>query len=138
MSAWRANDNAMSYELRRDQKLGANLRRICREQVENALQIVRGEVAVDDGPVHQTRKHLRKARTALRVVSDEIGRLLFKEQDRSLRGIGRSISDVRDAEVRLQTARQLQEITWPQSQQAFHDTEELLLAELEHFLAAFA
>ena len=138
MSAWRANDNAMSYELRRDQKLGANLRRICRKQVENALQVVSGEVEVDDSPVHQTRKHLKKARAALRIVSDQIGRGLFKEQDRSFRDIGRLISDVRDAEVRLQTVRQLQDITWRQSHQAFRETEELLLGELEHFLAAFA
>jgi len=138
MSAWRANDDGMSYELRRDQELGANLRRICRKQVENALQVVRGEVEVDDSPVHQTRKHLKKARAALRIVSDEIGHGLFKEQDRSFRDVGRFISDVRDAEVRLQTVRQLQEITWRQSHQAFRDTEELLLAELEHFLAAFA
>src|SRR5437764_7583619 len=138
MSAWRANDNAMSYELRRDQKLGANLRRICRKQVENALQVVSGEVEVDDSPVHQTRKHLKKARAALRIVSDQIGRGLFKEQDRSFRDIGRLISDVRDAEVRLQTVRQLQDITRRTSRQTFHKTEELLLAELEHFMAAFA
>jgi CHAD domain-containing protein len=138
MFAWRANDNTMSYELRRDQELGANLRRICCKQVENALQVVRGEVEVEDTPVHQTRKHLKKARAVLRIVSDEIGRGLFKEHDRSLRDIGRLISDVRDAEVRLQTVRQLQDITWRQSHQAFHETEELLLAELEHFLAAFA
>ena len=33
----------MSYQLRRNQTLGANLRRICRKQVEAALEIVRGE-----------------------------------------------------------------------------------------------
>jgi CHAD domain-containing protein len=128
----------MSYELRRDQKLGANLRRICRSQVANALQIARGELEPDDTPVHQTRKHLKKARAVLRMVADEIGHGLFKEQDRCFRDIGRLISDVRDAEVRLQTVRQLQEITRRQSNQTFHKTEELLLAELEHFLAAFA
>ncbi|HEY2103516.1 MAG TPA: CHAD domain-containing protein [Chthoniobacterales bacterium] len=128
----------MSYELRRDQKLGANLRRICRKQVASALQIARGEVEPDDTPVHQTRKHLKKARAVLRMVAEEIGRGLYKQQDRSFRDIGRLISDVRDAEVRLQTVRQLQEITWRQSNQTFHKTEELLLGELEHFLAAFA
>lgn len=128
----------MSYELRPDQALGANLRRICCKQVESALEVVRGEVEVDDSPVHQTRKHLKKARAALRIVADEIGRGLFKAQDRALRDIGRLISDVRDAEVRLQTVRQLQEITLRQSKQTFHKTEELLLTELEHFLAAFA
>ncbi|MGB8804369.1 MAG: CHAD domain-containing protein, partial [Chthoniobacterales bacterium] len=59
-------------------------------------------------------------------------------QDHRFRDIARLISDVRDAEVRLQTVRQLQEITRRTSQQTFHKTEELLVAELEHFMAAFA
>src|SRR5438046_10332870 len=72
------------------------------------------------------------------MVSDEIGRPRFKKQDYCFRDIARLISDVRDAEVRLQTVRQLQEITRRTSQQTFRKTEELLLAELEHFMAAFA
>ena len=62
----------------------------------------------------------------------------FKKQDHCFRDIARMISEVRDAEVRLQTVRQLQEITRRTSQQTFRKTEELLLAELEHFMAAFA
>jgi len=128
----------VSYKLRRNQTLDANLQRICRKQVESALEIVRGEREANDTPVHETRKHLKKARAALQIASDELGRARFKEQDHRFRDIARSISDVRDAEVRLQTVRQLQEITRRTSQQTFHKTEELLVAELEHFMAAFA
>ena len=128
----------MSYQLRRNQDLDANLRRICRKQVENALEIVRGEKEANDTPVHETRKHLKKARAALQIASGELGRARFKEQDHRFRDIARLISDVRDAEVRLQTVRQLQEITRRTSQQTFRKTEELLFAELEHFMAAFA
>ena len=96
----------MNYQLRRNQTLGANLRRICRKQVEDALEIVRGEKEPDDTPVHETRKHLKKARAALQMVSDEIGRARFKKQDHCFRDIARIISEVRDAEVRLQTVRQ--------------------------------
>ena len=128
----------MSYQLRRNQALDANLRRICRKQVEGALEVVRGEKEPNDTPVHEVRKHLKKARAALQIVSDEIGRPYFKKQDHWFRDIARLISDVRDAEVRLQTVRQLQEITRRTSQQTFRKTEELLLAELEHFIAAFA
>ena len=42
----------MSYQLRRNQTLGANLRRICGKQVEGALEIVRGEREANDTPVH--------------------------------------------------------------------------------------
>jgi CHAD domain-containing protein len=128
----------MTYQLRPNQTLGANLRRICRKQVENAVAIARGEKEPDDTPVHQTRKHLKKARAALQMVADEIGRPYFKKQDHCFRDVGRLISDVRDAEVRLQTVRQLQEITRRTSHYTFRKTEELLLAELEHFMAAFA
>jgi CHAD domain-containing protein len=128
----------MSYQLRRSQSLGANLRRICQEQVEGALEIICGDREARDTPVHQTRRHLKKARAALQIVSDEIGRSRFKKQDHWFRDIARLISDVRDAEVRLQTVRQLQEITRRTSQKTFRKTEELLLAELEHFMAAFA
>src|SRR5437764_13025746 len=100
--------------------------------------MVSGENEAKHTPVHETRKHLKKARAALQMVSDEIGRPRFKKQDHCFRDIARLISDVRDAEVRLQTVRQLQEITRRTSQQTFHKTEELLLAELEHFMAAFA
>src|SRR5437868_12346939 len=128
----------MSYQLRRNQTLGANLRRICRKQVEAALEIVRGEREANNTPVHETRKHLKKARAALQLVADEIGRPHYKKQDHCFRDVARFISDVRDAEARLQTVRQLQEITRRTSRQTFRKTEELLLAELEHFMAAFA
>src|SRR5438105_5746028 len=128
----------MSFQLRRNQMLGANLQRICRKQVEGALEMVRGEKEANDTPVHETRKHLKKARAALRMVADEIGRPRFKKQDDRFRDIARLISDVREAEVSLQTVRQLQEISRRTSQQTFRKTEELLLAELEHFMAAFA
>ena len=62
----------MSYQLRRNQTLGANLRRICGKQVEGALEIVRGEREPDDTPAHQTRKHLKKARAALQMGIDRL------------------------------------------------------------------
>jgi CHAD domain-containing protein len=128
----------MSYELRRDENLGDGLRRICRKQVELALAFARGEKETDDTPVHETRKHLKKARAALHLVKKEIGRGLSKRQDRCLRDVGRLISEIRDAEVRLQTVRQLQGLTRRQKHRKYQKLEEMLLLELENFVAAFA
>ena len=128
----------MSYELCRDESLGDGLRRICRKQVELALAIARGETETDDTPVHETRKHLKKARAALRLVKKEIGRGLFKRQDHCLRDVGRLISDIRDAEVRLQTVRQLQGLTRRQKRRSYRTVEEMLTLELANFVAAFA
>jgi len=128
----------MSYQLRHSEPLGDNLRRICRKQIEGAIAVAKDEVKTDDTPVHEMRKHLKKARAALRLVRKEIGRGLFREQNRCLRDVGRLTSDIRDAEVRLQTVRQLQEVTQRHGRSAYGKLEGMLILELENFMAAFA
>jgi CHAD domain-containing protein len=128
----------MSYELKPGQTLGDNLRRVCRKQIEGAIAITNGEKKTSDTPVHEMRKHLKKARAALRLVRKEVGRGLFREQDCCLRNVGRLTSEIRDAEVRLQTVRQLQGITQRRGRGAYAKLEGMLMLELENFMAAFA
>ena len=128
----------MSYQLKHGQTLGDNLRRICRKQIEGAIAITTGEKKASDTPVHGVRKHLKKARAALRLVRKEIGHGLFREQDRCLRDVGRLTSEIRDAEVRLQTVRQLQGITQRRGRGVYAKLEGVLMLELENFMAAFA
>jgi CHAD domain-containing protein len=128
----------MSYELRHDESLADALRRICRKQVEQALAFARGEKETDDTPVHETRRHLKKARAALRLVEKEIGRGLFTRQDHCLRDVGRLISEVRDAEVRLETVRQLQGLAPGSGYRKYRKLEEMLFLELETFVIGFA
>ena len=128
----------MSYQLKHRETLGENLRRICRQQIEGAIAVAKGERKPNDTPVHETRKHLKKTRAALRLVRKEIGRGLFKQQDRCLRDVGRLTSEIRDAEVRLQTVRQLEEATQRHGRNAYGKLEVMLAMELENFIAAFA
>ena len=128
----------MSYELRHDEGIGDGLRLICRKQIDLALQIVNGDREPDDTPVHEVRKHIKKARAAVHLLKKEIGRGLFKRQDHCLRDVGRLISDIRDAEVRLQTVRELQGIKQRRKRCTYAKVEELLVLELENFMAAFA
>ena len=128
----------MSYELRHNETPGEGLRRICRKQIDCAIAIATGKKEAEDTPVHETRKHLKKARAALRLVRKEIGRGLFRQQDHCLRDVGRLISEIRDAEVRLQTVRQLQGITQRRGRAAYRHLETMLMLELENFMAAFA
>ncbi len=128
----------MSYELRHGETLGDNLRRICRKQIEDAIAIAKGEKKTDDTPVHEMRKHLKKARAALQLVCKEIGRGLFRQQDHVLRSVGRLTSEIRDAEVRLQTVQQLQGITRRRGRAHYGRLEGMLTLELENFMAAFA
>ena len=129
----------MSYQLKHGQALGENVRRICRKQIEAAIAITTGEKKTNDSPVHEVRKHLKKARAALRLVRKEIGAGLFREQDRCLRDVARLTSEIRDAEVRLQTVRELQGITQRRRRRgAYPKLEGMFMMELENFMAAFA
>jgi CHAD domain-containing protein len=128
----------MSFELRHAESLGENMRRICRKQIEGAIAIASGAEECEETPVHGMRKHLKKARAALRLVRKEIGRGLFRQQDHRLRDVGRLTSEIRDAEVRLQTVRELQRIKQRRDGARFQRLEEMLLMELENFMAAFA
>jgi CHAD domain-containing protein len=128
----------MSYELRHGEPLGENLRRICRKQIEGAIAIASGREECKETPVHATRKHLKKARAAAWLVRKEIGRGLFQQQNRCLRDVGRLVSEIRDAEVRLQTVRELQRIKRRQDGARYTKLEEMLGLELENFIAAFA
>jgi CHAD domain-containing protein len=127
----------MSYELQTDETLADGIRRICGTEITKAIGIVVGTRETEDTPVHQTRKHLKKARAALRLVRKEIGRSLFRQQDHLLRDAGRLISDVRDAEVRLETVRQLQSIRPRRGRAPYRALEQMLTLELENFVAAF-
>jgi len=129
----------MSYQLRKDETLGDNLRRICRKQIESAIAVATGEKKAGDSPVHEMRKHVKKARAALRLVRKEIGAGLFREEDCYLRDVGRLTSEIRDAEVRLQTVRELQGISQRGRRGgAYPKLEGMLMMELENFMAAFA
>jgi CHAD domain-containing protein len=128
----------MSYELRKDESLADNIRRICRTQIAAAISVAAGTRHTHDTPVHETRKHLKKARAALRLVRKEIGRTLFRQQDQWLRVVGRLVSEVRDAEVRLDTVRELQSLRKTRGRTRYGRLEEMLAMELENFVAGFA
>ncbi len=127
----------MSYELERDETTGDGLRRIIRRQIENAICASKAKQNGKDSPVHETRKHLKKARAALRLVRGEVKQKAWKREDRCLAAVGKMISDVRDAEVRLETVRQLRGFLRGKKR-SFEETEELLAFELDSFLAAFS
>ena len=127
----------MSYKLKPDETLGDGLRRIIRRQIENAISASKAKQNGKDSPVHETRKHLKKARAALRLVRGEVKKKAWKREDRCLAQVGQLISDVRDAEVRLETVRQLRGFMSGRKR-SFEETEELLAFELDSFLAAFS
>jgi|ERR1043166_627253 CHAD domain-containing protein len=127
----------MSYELVQDETVGDGIQRIICRQIEDAIRASSAEQNGKGSPVHETRKHLKKARSALRFAAGEMDPRVWKREDRCLRKVGRLISEVRDAEVRLGTVRQLREFAQGKKR-SFRETEELLAFELDSFLAAFS
>ena len=128
----------MSYELRDDETLGEGMRRIICQQVEGAIEASIGERNGKGSPVHETRKRLKKARAAVRMISDEVLQAQLQRERRCLRKVARLISEIRDAEVRLQTVKELRELSPGTKNRNFRETEELLAFELDSFLAAFS
>jgi CHAD domain-containing protein len=125
----------MTYELRADQSLGKNLRRIFRQQIDAAMVVAKGADEPNDTRVHAMRKHLKKARAILQLARKRIGKASRRE-DRELRDVGRLMTEIRDAEVRLQTMRQLEDATH-HHYLSYQKIERLLALELESFEDAF-
>jgi CHAD domain-containing protein len=115
------------------------LKRVFREQIESALELCRHPAKQRGVTVHEVRKHLKKLRAAMRLAIPEVGKNRHTREDRCVRRIGRLVSDLRDAQVRLQTLIQLRDDTAKRPEDSpFPRIEELLSLERESFSAAFA
>src|SRR5262249_39978411 len=115
------------------------LKRVFREQINSSLKLCRHPLRQRGVTVHEVRKHLKKLRAAMRLAVGEVGKNRHIKEDRCVRAIGRLVSDLRDAQVRLQTLIQLRDDTATGSDPSpFPRLEELLSLERESFSAAFA
>lgn len=130
----------MAFKIKESEPLGESIRRVACKEIDRAIDASRSARNGNGSPVHRTRKHLKKARAALRLLSSEVRPPVYRREVKRLRAVGRLISDIRDAEVRLETIKQMRSgvdgaIT---TTGGFRETEELLEFELDSFLAAFA
>src|SRR5439155_2083796 len=129
----------MGFRLKLREPLPDGLKRVFREQVQSALGLCRHPAKQRGVTVHEVRKHLKKLRAAMRLTVGEVGKNQHAREDRCVREIGRLVSDLRDAQVRLQTLIQLRDETAKgASENHFPRIEELLSMERESFSAAFA
>ena len=129
----------MGFKLKLREPLPDGLKRVFREQVESALELCRHPAKQHGVTVHEVRKHLKKLRAAMRLGIPEVGKNRHTREDRCVRKIGRLVSDLRDAQVRLQTLVQLRDETSKGPEESpFPRIEELLSLERESFSAAFA
>jgi CHAD domain-containing protein len=128
----------MGFRLKLRERLPDGLKRVFREQIESALKLCRHPAKQRGVTVHEVRKHLKKLRAAMRLAVGAVGKNQYACEDRCVRKIGRLVSDLRDAQVRLQTLIQLRAETAKRSEESpFPRIEELLSLERESFSAAF-
>ena len=129
----------MAFRLKLREPLPQGLNRVFCEQINSALYMCQHPAKQRGVTVHEVRKHLKKLRAAMRLAIGAVGKNCHAEEDRCVRKIGRLVSDLRDAQVRLQTFIQLRDKAAKNpEEQLFPRTEELLLLERESFSAAFA
>src|SRR5262245_10973954 len=129
----------MGFRLKLREPLPEGLKRVFREEIDSALRMCQHPAKERGVTVHEVRKHLKKLRAAMRLAIGQVGKNCHAQEDRCVRDIGRLVSDLRDAQVRLQTFIDLRhKASKKKGRQLFPHTEELLLLERESFSAAFA
>jgi CHAD domain-containing protein len=129
----------MAFRLKLREPLPEGLKRVFCEQIDLALHMCQNPAKQRGVTVHEVRKHLKKLRATMRLAIAAVGKNCHAKEDRCVRKIGRLVSDLRDAQVRLQTFIQLRDKAAKNSgKQLFPHTEELLVLERESFSAAFA
>jgi CHAD domain-containing protein len=106
MSKGVSSNRGHPYELLRDEGLATGLTRVAAARAEAALERLRSaaaDAADAAEAVHGARKDLKKLRTVLRLLGPELGRKAYRRENTRFRDAGRALSQVRDAEVKLET-----------------------------------
>jgi hypothetical protein len=91
----------MAYRLNRDEPVAAAARRVVREEVDAALAELGAGPLERDTRVHRARRHVKRARAALRLTRTGLGEQ-FSALDRRLRDAARLVATTRDSAVAVQ------------------------------------
>ena len=112
----------MAYRLKNKESIGTEIKRIAWEQTDKAIEQLTEEIKSDnnDSPptetdvnertetIHDVRKRIKKIRAVVRLVRDELGKKVYKRENECFRDAGRGLSEVRDAQVLLETFNKLE------------------------------
>jgi CHAD domain-containing protein len=100
----------LTYQLKHSESAEDGLRRVVVERIGRAQERLRDELANDPvAAVHGARKDLKKARSAVRLLREPLGRNAYRKANAKLRDAGRRLSEARDAGVKLDTLTSLRE-----------------------------
>ncbi len=99
-----------AFRLKRAEQVGPGLVRVVRGRAAEAIEAL-GEEAKEDpaAAIHSARKDIKKIRSALRLLRDELGEKTYRAENRRYREAGRALASSRDAEVKVATLAALEE-----------------------------
>lgn len=94
-----------AYRLKSEESPSAGMRRIVSGRIDKAAELLADAQVAEDptSSVHGTRKDLKKIRSALRLLRQELGDERYRAENSSYREAGRLLSHSRDAEVKVET-----------------------------------
>ena len=96
----------MAYQLEAQEPISTGIKRITREQLDQALTELSDTDNSQGEAVHEARKCLKKTRAVVRLVRDQLGKN-YQRENVCFRNAGRRLSDLRDADVLIETLDQL-------------------------------
>ncbi|MGB0121358.1 MAG: CHAD domain-containing protein [Solirubrobacterales bacterium] len=101
-------DRSRAYRLKSKETPANGIRRIAIGRADKALEgLSRVGDQERERAVHEVRKNLKKLRSSLRMVKDELGDDQYRKQNKLFRDAGRELSGSRDAAVKVETLNQL-------------------------------
>jgi CHAD domain-containing protein len=116
------------YRLLPGEPVSAGIKRVVAARVDDAIGQLRGEAGTEPAEaVHEARKDIKKIRSALRLVRDEIGDDVWQRENSHYRECARQLSGFRDAEILVEALDGLAERFGPTARERF----DRLRAELE-------
>jgi CHAD domain-containing protein len=99
----------MAFKLKKNESAASGIRRVVREEIDDALELVKKGPADPETAVHELRKHFKRIRAVLRLVRDELGEEVYEREDGALRELGRRLAPARDASIRASSLDRLRE-----------------------------
>ena len=94
----------MAFRLPFDRDLNESVRQIARDELTEAIRLLRDDYAEDPvTAVHEARKNLKKTRALLRLARAGLGKATYRGENAAIRDAARLISGARDADVMVQT-----------------------------------
>lgn len=96
------------YILKNKELAGEDIKRIINEQLDKAINHLEKDINENfDESVHEIRKCIKRIRAAVRLIRDDIGKKLYRQENFFFRDINRNLSEIRSISVIIETLNKL-------------------------------